>query len=401
MTFTLSSNMHTKILFFILSFLTLQNTYANTCKSLNNDPLFKELLSDLKNQNVSCDGIKTHLSFDDGPNEKTSGLILDELNKRNIKATFFITTTNLLPGTPGLKEKQAILARELATGHTVASHGHEHNAYDMRITSSQEAGYTNAQRQEQIKKSMQLLDGATNGQFSGQEFRLFRFPYGRGAMPSQKEIEEMERTKKMVFSGDTYAEKLKEYRRMSPALQQIGEHGFSHIGWNHDSNDSSLPFTMPAENVFKSYVLNNLKNMCSPSVKTKISLFHDIKEVNTRAIPLIADLGQCLGVDFISPKEMMSTATLTNNDVVIKSKAIAQAPVQMADDLGKLINQLSNPGKQCAGAAIEKKVHAQAEKGCYSKYLNKTFGNCEGESSKCFEGKWYGADDPFIMLNCS
>lgn len=382
-------------LLFVFSLLVFQNVHANTCKSLNNDPLFKELLNDLKNQNVSCDGIKTHLSFDDGPNEKTSGIILDELNKRNIKATFFTTTTNLVSGKPGLREKQAILERELATGHTVASHGHEHNAYDMRITTSKEPGYTNAQREDQIKKSIQLLDSATNGKFSRQEYKLFRFPYGRGAMPSQKEIEEMEKTKQMVFSGDSYAEKLKEYRRISPALQQIGAYGFSHVGWNHDSNDSSLPFTMPNENVFKAYVLNNIKNMCSPSIKTKVSLFHDIKEVNTRAIPLIADLGGCLGVDFISPKEMMNTASLANNDVIIKSKTIAQAPVRMADDLGKLINQISNPGKQCA------ETQTQPGKGCYSKYLNKVFGNCEGETSKCFEGKWYSGDDPFIILNCS
>jgi peptidoglycan/xylan/chitin deacetylase (PgdA/CDA1 family) len=388
-----------KPLSLILSVFTMTNVYANNCTSLNNDPMFNDLLKELRAQNINCEGLSTHLSFDDGPNEKTSGIILNELDKRNIKATFFTTTTNLLPGTPGLAEKEAILKRELKNGHTVASHGHEHNAYDMRITGNKEAGYSANEREKQINTSVALLDKATSGMFSKQNYRLFRFPYGRGASPSQKEIEEMEKTKKMVFKGATYAEKLREYRRMSPALQQIGAHDFSHIGWNHDSNDSSLPFKMPSENVFKKYVKSNMEELCSPGKKVKVSLFHDIKEVNTRAIPLIADLGSCLGLKFINPKEMMNSSSLTNTDVILKNNLINKGPVELVDEIGNLIKSVNAPAKQCAD--VVKIETSSSAGGCYSTYLKKTFQNCEGETSKCYEGKWFGASDPMILLNCS
>lgn len=381
-----------------LLIMAMTNAYANTCTSLNNDPIFNELLSELRAQNINCAGISTHLSFDDGPNEKTSGIILNELDKRNIKATFFATTTNLIPGRAGIDERQAILKRSIKNGHTVASHGHEHNAYDLRITGTKEAGFSTVEREKQITTSINLLDKATNGMFSKQDYRMFRFPYGRGAMPSQKEIEEMELTKKMVFKGSTYSEKLREYRRMSPALQQIGAHDFSHIGWNHDSNDSSLPFKMPPPDVFKKYVKNNMVELCSPGKKVKVSLFHDIKEVNTRAIPLIADLGSCLGLKFMTPKEMMNSTSLTNTDVVIKSKQINKAPAELADELQNLLKNVNAPAKQCPEIA---KSDSQPEGGCYSTYLKKTFKNCEGQTSICYEGKWFGQSDPMILLNCS
>lgn len=373
---------------------------ANTCTSLNNDPLYNELLQQFKKEKLDCQGISSHLTFDDGPNAKTSGVILDELDKRKIKATFFVTTTNLIAGRPGLPEREAILRRQLKNGHTLASHGHEHDAYDLRITNKKEPGFSVVEREQQIKTSMKLLNNATGGQFSKQPYRLFRFPYGRGAIPSQLEIEEMEKSKTMVFKGTTYAEKLKEYRRMSPALSQIADHQFSHIGWNHDSNDSSLPMTMPADDVFKKYVTDNVKALCSPGKKVKVSLFHDIKEVNTRAIPLLVDLGMCLGVKFISPKEMMDHATeLADTGVVITNKMIAQSAVKQVDELGQLLKKLDAPKAQCQGAEIKvEEVHAAG--GCYSTYLKKNFANCGGETSRCYEGKWYRADDPVILLNC-
>lgn len=378
--------------------ISITSAQANTCTSLNNDPLFNELLNEFRAKKLDCSGISTHLTFDDGPNEKTSPVILKELDKRNIKATFFTTTTNLIANKSGLAERQAILKRELQNGHTVASHGHEHNAYDLRITGTKEAGYNPSEREHQINESVELLDQATDGRFSKQNYKWFRFPYGRGASPSQKEIEEMERSKKMIFKGATYAEKLREYRRMSPALQQIAGHGFSHIGWNHDSNDSSLPFKMPSDEVFRKYVKANIEELCSPGKSVKVSLYHDIKEVNTRAIPLIADLGSCLGLKFITPKEMINTSFLTNTDVVLKNNQLQKAPALMVDEIGKLLKSVNAPAKQCQDAV---KTDSPAGDGCYSTYLKKTFNNCEGETSKCYGGKWYGASDPMILLNCN
>ncbi|MGZ3790051.1 MAG: polysaccharide deacetylase family protein [Bacteriovorax sp.] len=381
----------------LIHLISLSSADAFICTSLNKDPLYDELIKQFKNQNLNCQGLSSHLTFDDGPNEKTTNVILDELNKRNIKATFFITTTNLLPNKTNHDQKVAVLKRELKEGHTVASHGHEHNAYDLRITNTKESGYSDSEREKQINESVRLLNVSTSGGFERQQFRLFRFPYGRGAIPSQKEIEEMEKSKKMVFKAETYSEKLVEYRRMSPALHQIAEHKFSHLGWNHDSNDSSLSMNMPSEDVLKSYVKENVEALCSQKKKLKISLYHDIKEVNTRAIPLIVDLGKCLGLNFISAKEMLLAETQLRQDgTLITYKDISQSPVKTVDEIGKLMGTLNSPHIKCPGPSHE----VNSKKSCYSESFKKMFQNCEGESSVCFEGKWYMAKDPFIILNC-
>lgn len=380
----------------LMVLLSISNTQAATCSSLNNDPFFNEILKQLKNQNIDCSGMSSHLTFDDGPNEKTTEPILNELKKRNIKATFFVTTTNLSPKNPHSPERTPLVNLELKYGHTVASHGHEHNAYDLRITQTKEAGYSSAEREKQINESVKLLNLATNGQFSKQPIQLFRFPYGRGASPSQKEIEEMEQSKKWTFQGDTYAEKLKEYRRQSPALRQIADHNFSHLAWNHDSKDSSLPMTMPDDETVKKYVRENIQAICHPSPKMKVSLFHDIKEINTRAIPLIIDIGSCLGVKFVTPKEMMSNkAQLSQEGVLISNENIMKSTVATVDQLGDLLKSLNTKGQTCPET-----IPKNPTNGCYSTYYKKTFLNCQGDTSKCFEGKWYNANDPFIILNC-
>jgi peptidoglycan/xylan/chitin deacetylase (PgdA/CDA1 family) len=387
-------------IFFLASFLNI-NSHAFSCRSLDNDPLLKKVIDQIKSENIhleSCKDSKVHLTFDDGPSDKTTKPILDALNKRKIKATFFITTANLASGKPNINIKEQIIKNQLQSGHLIASHGHEHNSYDLRITNSREEGYSSSERKNQIAESVRLLNKATSSQFDKQSIKLFRFPYGRGAMPSQKEIEEMERMKKLIFKGESYAEKLAEYRRQSPALFQIADYNFSHLGWNLDSNDSSLPMSMPAENVVIDYVKENVQAMCNPKKDIKVALYHDIKEVNIRAIPLIADIGSCLGIDFISGQEMMAQKTsLTRDGVLISLKSTMKAPVETVDEIGKLLNDLNKQNKQCP----EKKSLAKTNtNSCYSEYLKKSFNNCEGQSSICYNGKWYGKEDPTIILNC-
>ena len=397
----LKSPLNSRTFVFLALSLMTYNTSALSCRSQDNDPLMRQILEQLKQENLnleSCNQSKVHLTFDDGPSDKTTKPILDALNKRKIKATFFITTANLAAGKPNIQEKEQIIQTQLKTGHIIASHGHEHNSYDLRITNAKDEGYSDSERKKQIAESVRLLNRATSGQFEKQSVKLYRFPYGRGAMPSQKEIEEMERTKKFVFQGSTYAEKLAEYRRMSPALMQIADYQFSHLGWNLDSNDSSLPMNMPNEQTISNYVKENIQAMCNPKKRLKVALYHDIKEVNVRAIPLIADIGACLGVDFISGKEMMvQQKDLTKDGVLISLKNTSQAPVETVDEIGKLLKDLNKPNKQCPEAKV---VSKNSTNSCYSDYLKKSFNNCEGQSSICYNGKWYGKEDPTIILNC-
>lgn len=65
----------------------------------------------------SCEGIKEiALTFDDGPKESTTPLILDELKKRGVRATFFV-----LGKRASTKEGRKLVKRMLDEGHTVGT----------------------------------------------------------------------------------------------------------------------------------------------------------------------------------------------------------------------------------------------------------------------------------------
>ncbi len=64
---------------------------------------------------------KYALTFDDGPHPVYTAKILDSLKANNIKATFFIITTNVTEATFPL------VKRMLDEGHIVASHGRNHD----------------------------------------------------------------------------------------------------------------------------------------------------------------------------------------------------------------------------------------------------------------------------------
>ncbi|HKP55193.1 MAG TPA: polysaccharide deacetylase family protein [Polyangiales bacterium] len=65
-------------------------------------------------------------SFDDGPDRRTTPLLLDRLDAVGIKAVFFLTAGRIASRTPAERE-QAELAREIvARGHLVGSHTVDH-----------------------------------------------------------------------------------------------------------------------------------------------------------------------------------------------------------------------------------------------------------------------------------
>jgi peptidoglycan/xylan/chitin deacetylase (PgdA/CDA1 family) len=65
-------------------------------------------------------------TFDDGPDRRTTPLLLDRLDAAGIKAVFFLTASRIAGRTPAERE-QATLAQEmLARGHLVGSHTVDH-----------------------------------------------------------------------------------------------------------------------------------------------------------------------------------------------------------------------------------------------------------------------------------
>ena len=66
------------------------------------------------------------LTFDDGPHYKYTPYLLDELNKRNVKATFFVLGTNA-------SNNLEILNRMYKEGHVIGNHTYTHkNLYRLK-----------------------------------------------------------------------------------------------------------------------------------------------------------------------------------------------------------------------------------------------------------------------------
>lgn len=381
---------------FIVFFITLLMnpfTYAK-CELRGYPDLAQEVLSEIKKSFNKCKS-NVHLTFDDGPSAQHTTTLLKELKARNVKASFFLTTTNLAPRHPKFSENKKITQDILSEGHLLANHGYEHAAYDLRMNAEGrvlEAGLSQKEREGQLKKSIDLLNSATEGKFSRQPLKLFRFPYGRGAMPSQRELQEMMRKGVIKLSARDYASQLKEYRGQSAALQTLAGYGFSHLGWNHDSHDSSHGANMPGRDVLKKFIVNNLKSFCSSKVPMQVALFHDIKAMNTVAIPVLIDVGQCLGLNFVSATEMeRQKASLVSRGVYIPKKISEEAPFKNMEDLLSSIMQ--------DGVKVECEDEDK-DKSCFSSQYQRSYAHCSGGESICFEGKWYSKTDPLVE-SCS
>lgn len=95
------------------------------------------------------------LTFDDGPDPRTTPKVLDELKKRNMKATFFVLGWRV-------EKYPALVKRMLDEGHVVANHTYRHPARPPHEQALQEVDRTSA-----------LIKSAC-----GKYPTLFRPPYG-------------------------------------------------------------------------------------------------------------------------------------------------------------------------------------------------------------------------------
>lgn len=374
--------------------LTNLNAHAVECSFLSHAELGKEVLAELNSSPMSCHKNNVHLSFDDGPSTTVTPEILKELKLRKVQASFFVTTTNLDTSNPKHLENRALVQKALSEGHLIANHGHEHHAHDLRMNGKGEIleeGFTQKEREAQLKRSVDLLNWSTQGKFSKQTPLLFRFPYGRGAMPSERELKHMIDKGEIHLEGKTYAEQLKEYRQISPALQTLASSGHAHLGWNHDSNDSSFGVKTPEKKILKDYIVKNIKGLCASPQITKVALFHDIKEMNISAIPVIVDIGKCLGLNFINAQDMAKDQQLEKAGVLISKDKIQIGTIENVIKGLESVNQGSQ--LKCDPKVIDKS--------CYSQQYQKSYPHCSGGDSVCFEGKWYSRTDPVIKNNCN
>lgn len=214
--------------------------------SLDYQDLYPNLyVGDLPLQSETEDTI--YLSFDDGPSYITEG-VLDVLNEKGIKATFFIVGKNLES-----ERGRAILGRIVHEGHGIGIHSYSHV-------------YTNIYHsvdnflKDFYKVFNQIYD------LTGIKPEIFRFP--GGSINS--------------YNSDIYKELIAEMTRR----------GFVHYDWNVSSQDARLNTTV--QEIYNSVVYR------AEEKDRSIVLMHDSSDkINTlKALPDMIDELVLKGFEF-------------------------------------------------------------------------------------------------------
>lgn len=223
--------------------------YTVKDKALNETKVERKV--NVVNREVSIPGT-IYLTFDDGPNEGTTNIILDILKQEGVKATFFVTS-----GGPDY-----LIKREYDEGHTVALHTSSHN---YQTVYSSVVNYYNDLKivQDRVKR------------VTGYEAKIIRFPGGSSNTISRK-----------------YTVGI-----MSYLTKDTISKGYRYYDWNISSGDAGE--TTKASGVYNNVIKNLRKN------RSNVVLMHDIKTYTRDALRDIIKYGKNNGYKF--EKITMST----------------------------------------------------------------------------------------------
>ena len=172
-----------------------------------------------------------YLTFDDGPNEGTTDVILNILKEEGVEATFFVTN----------KGPDELIKREFDEGHTVALHTASH---DYSVVYASDESYFNdlaivSERVERI---------------TGQKTMFIRFPGGSSNTISRR------------YSSGI----------MSRLTQEVQNRGYKYYDWNISSGDAGS--TTDPHQVYLNVTSNLRKD------RVNMVLMHDIKTYTRDAL---------------------------------------------------------------------------------------------------------------------
>ncbi len=187
-----------------------------------------------------------YLTFDDGPSSNTFE-ILDILQERDIKATFFIV------GKAITDEGEDALKRMKNEGHTIGIHTYSHACNEI---------YCSVER---FLSDFNMVYEKIH-EITGERVNIYRFPWG---------------------SNNGYSKNIKD-----SLMDEMERRGFLCYDWNVDANDS---VGKPTEYSIRHNIEKDLKNQDYP-----IILLHDssINKVTVRMLPGIIHMLQEKGYEF-------------------------------------------------------------------------------------------------------
>ena len=196
------------------------------------------------NTGVRKNGV-IYLTFDDGPQDGTTNVILDILKEEGVKATFFVTN----------KGPDELIKREADEGHTVGLHTASHD-YSI-VYASDEAYFNDLQS---VHDRVQRITGLDS--------RIIRFPGGSSNTVSRR-----------------YSVGI-----MSRITQEVLNRGYRYYDWNISSGDAGE--TTDPNQVYLN-VINNLSKD-----RPNMVLCHDIKWYTRDALRNIIKYGKENGYSF-------------------------------------------------------------------------------------------------------
>ena len=192
---------------------------------------------------------RVFLTFDDGPSETVTPVVLDTLKKENIKATFFLLGSRV-------ELNPELVKREYNEGHYLASHGYSH-VYSQIYASPQSVI-------DEYNRSVTAIRNAIGEQQYNPH--LFRFPGG--------------------YWGGKYAEVKKQ------AKQLLDENDILHIDWNALTSDAAGAKTT------EQFISELEKTV--PKHNSVVVLMHDAgnKQATANALPTIIKYFRDKGFEF-------------------------------------------------------------------------------------------------------
>ena len=200
-----------------------------------------------RSANMSCGepGV-IYLTFDDGPNNSTTPKILDILKKYDVKATFFVTSSN------GGSDAQ--IKREFDEGHEIALH-------------------TKSHEYSQVYKSIDAYFSDLNAigdrveRITGKKATLIRFPGGSSNTVSRH-----------------YQTNI-----MSKLVDEVEQRGYTYFDWNVDSRDAE---GKNSEQIYN-YTIGGLSK-----TRGNVVLMHDIKTTTMNALERVIKTAKEKGYKF-------------------------------------------------------------------------------------------------------
>lgn len=187
-----------------------------------------------------------YLTFDDGPSENTFD-VLDILEEKDIKATFFIVGSSITD------KEEIILKRMVNEGHTIGIHTYSHMCNEIYCSVERFLDDFNMVYQ-------QIYD------ITGKRVNIYRFPWG---------------------SNNGYSKGIKD-----ALMDEMERRGFTCYDWNVSANDS---VGKPTAYSIRKNILKNLKREDYP-----IILLHDssINDLTVQMLPDIIQMISDMGYEF-------------------------------------------------------------------------------------------------------